>query len=67
MPTGAILKGSAARSQLEKRLSVTDAILHNQDNREHDILDSDDYYQFAGGLAVAIKSLKGGSRAGADG
>ena len=23
-------------------------VLHNQDNREHDILDSDDYYQFEG-------------------
>ena len=23
-------------------------VLHNQDNREHDLLDSDDYYQFQG-------------------
>ncbi len=34
-------------------------MLHNQDNREHDILDSDDYYQFEGGLAVAIRHLSG--------
>ena len=27
-------------------------MLHNQDNREHDLLDSDDYYQFEGGLAA---------------
>src|SRR6185437_254377 len=34
---------------------------HNQDNREHDLLDSDDYYQFEGGLAVAIRHLSGRS------
>jgi len=34
-------------------------VLHNQDNREHDILDSDDYYQFQGGLAATIETLKG--------
>ena len=36
-----------------------DAILHNQDNREHDILDSDDYYQFEGGLAATGESAEG--------
>ncbi|MEZ5842452.1 MAG: cobaltochelatase subunit CobN [Hyphomicrobiaceae bacterium] len=51
--------GLAARPALERRLAAIDAILHNQDNREHDILDSDDYYQFAGGLAVAVRVLKG--------
>ena len=34
-------------------------VLHNQDNREHDLLDSDDYYQFEGGLAVAVRHLSG--------
>ncbi len=34
-------------------------IHHNQDNREHDILDSDDYYQFHGGLAAAVSSISG--------
>ena len=33
--------------------------MHNQDNREHDILDSDDYYQFQGGISSAIKKLSG--------
>ncbi len=51
--------GSANRDALEMRLRASDAIIHNQDNREHDILDSDDYYQFAGGLAVAARVLKG--------
>ncbi|MEX0851940.1 MAG: cobaltochelatase subunit CobN, partial [Bauldia sp.] len=27
--------------------------------REHDILDSDDYYQFMGGLAATVETLKG--------
>jgi cobaltochelatase CobN len=34
-------------------------VLHNQDNREHDLLDSDDYYQFQGGLTAAVRSLQG--------
>ena len=34
-------------------------MVHNQDNREHDLLDSDDYYQFEGGLTVAVRSLSG--------
>ena len=33
--------------------------VHNQDNREHDLLDSDDYYQFEGGLAVTAETLTG--------
>jgi len=34
-------------------------VLHNQDNREHDLLDSDDYYQFEGGLALVVRHLSG--------
>ena len=52
-------EGVAARDALETRLSGSDAVLHNQDNREHDILDSDDYYQFAGGLSAAVAHLSG--------
>tara|TARA_Y100001968_G_scaffold333683_1_gene398351 strand:- start:35210 stop:38944 length:3735 start_codon:yes stop_codon:yes gene_type:complete len=44
---------------LTERLKETEVVLHNQDNREHDILDSDDYYQFQGGLAVTIEHLSG--------
>ena len=51
--------GVADHDGLTRRLSVSDAVLHNQDNREHDILDSDDYYQFAGGLAATVAVLKG--------
>ncbi|MGV0102902.1 Cobaltochelatase subunit CobN [Nostoc sp. DSM 114160] len=43
----------------EQRLSQMQIVLHNQDNREHDLLDSDDYYQFQGGLTAAVRSLQG--------
>jgi hypothetical protein len=33
----------------EQRLRSVEAVVQNQDNREHDLLDSDDYYQFEGG------------------
>ena len=36
-----------------------DTIAHNQDNREHDLLDSDDYYQFQGGISNAVTVLSG--------
>ena len=36
--------------------------MQNQDNREHDILDSDDYYQFEGGAAAAVSTLQGRER-----
>jgi cobaltochelatase CobN len=47
------------RQGLEQRLRGVQVVLHNQDNREHDLLDSDDYYQFQGGLSAAVESLTG--------
>ncbi len=44
---------------LEETLGTIQAIIHNQDNREHDILDSDDYYQFQGGLSAAVEKISG--------
>ncbi len=52
-------EGKGARRLLEARLKATDAVVQNQDNREHDLLDSDDYYQFEGGLAASVETLKG--------
>ncbi len=52
-------EGCAERAMFEARLARVDAVLHNQDNREHDLLDSDDYYQFEGGLAVVVRHLSG--------
>ena len=51
--------GTAERGLLETRLAAADAVVHNQDNREHDLLDSDDYYQFEGGLALVVRHLSG--------
>jgi len=51
--------GTPEAEAFKQRLSQVEIVLHNQDNREHDLLDSDDYYQFQGGLAVAIKALTG--------
>lgn len=51
--------GESAHEVFKKRLSDIQIVMHNQDNREHDILDSDDYYQFQGGMANAIQTVKG--------
>ncbi|MGH7098884.1 MAG: cobaltochelatase subunit CobN [Stellaceae bacterium] len=56
---GAGAEGQPERTMLEARLAAAEAVLHNQDNREHDLLDSDDYYQFEGGLALAVRHLSG--------
>jgi len=51
--------GKFDRDSFEKRLKVVDAVVQNQDNREHDLLDSDDYYQFEGGLTSAVAYISG--------
>jgi cobaltochelatase CobN len=53
------LGGVAAPEAFEQRLKQMQVVLHNQDNREHDLLDSDDYYQFQGGLTAAVRALTG--------
>jgi cobaltochelatase CobN len=54
---GAGAQGAAEHGLFRDRLAEIEAIVQNQDNREHDVLDSDDYYQFEGGLAVAARHL----------
>ena len=56
---GAGAEGAAEHGLFETRLAGVQAVLHNQDNREHDLLDSDDYYQFEGGLTATVKHLSG--------
>jgi cobaltochelatase CobN len=56
---GAGDEGTAARAQFSRRLSQVQAVLQNQDNREHDLLDSNDYYQFQGGMLAAVETLSG--------
>ena len=52
-------EGEGARDDFAERLKGVDLVAQTQDNREHDILDSDDYYQFMGGLAATVQSLRG--------
>jgi cobaltochelatase CobN len=56
---GAGAGGAAEHGLFEARLKRAEAVIQNQDNREHDLLDSDDYYQFEGGMAAAIRVLSG--------
>ncbi|MPS68447.1 MAG: cobaltochelatase subunit CobN [Novosphingobium sp.] len=56
---GGGVEGDAERGLFAARLASVDAVVQNQDNREHDLLDSDDYYQFEGGIAAAVEHLKG--------
>ena len=56
---GAGAEGRAAHGLFETRLAGVEAVIHNQDNREHDLLDSDDYYQFEGGMTAAVRVLSG--------
>lgn len=51
--------GVEAKDAFVARLSQLDAVVQNQDNREHDILDSDDYYQFQGGMTNAVTTFSG--------
>ncbi|MEQ8480453.1 MAG: cobaltochelatase subunit CobN [Hoeflea sp.] len=56
---GAGEEGEAAHKLFEQRLSTVEAVVQNQDNREHDLLDSDDYYQFEGGMTAAVEAARG--------
>ena len=51
--------GKDERDAFKTRLSGVQVALHNQDNREHDIFDSDDYLQFHGGMIATIRALTG--------
>jgi cobaltochelatase CobN len=59
---GRAADGVRARAEMEGQLARVEGIVHNQDNREHDVLDSDDYYQFEGGAAAAVAHLQGQDR-----
>ncbi|TAA62861.1 cobaltochelatase subunit CobN [Shinella sp. JR1-6] len=51
--------GVPMRERLEARMKSLEAVVQNQDSREHDLLDSDEYYQFEGGMAAAAEHLSG--------
>ncbi|MFZ3595597.1 cobaltochelatase subunit CobN [Streptomyces sp. BH104] len=53
------LEGKAARTEMEtayKRIAVA---AKNTDTREHDIADSDDYFQYHGGMVATVRALRG--------
>jgi cobaltochelatase CobN len=55
------LDGVAARPDMEaayKRIAVA---AKNVDTREHDIADSDDYFQYHGGMIATVRALTGSS------
>lgn len=52
-------QGVDARKEFTQRLAGVEVAVHNQDNREHDIFDSDDYLQFHGGMIATIRNLTG--------
>lgn len=52
-------EGVEARHSFKYRLEQLDVVVQNQDNREHDVLDSDDYYQFQGGMTNAATVYSG--------
>ncbi len=51
--------GVAAEEAMRRRFAAIDVAVKNQDNREHDIFDSDDYLQEHGGMVATIRSLTG--------
>ncbi|KRF03347.1 cobaltochelatase subunit CobN [Paenibacillus sp. Soil766] len=51
--------GTPAPTEFKHRLSHVQIATKNQDNREHDIFDSDDYFQEHGGMIATIRSLTG--------
>ncbi|MFF9351967.1 cobaltochelatase subunit CobN [Streptomyces sp. NPDC014734] len=56
---GRELDGRPAREEMEtayKRIAVA---AKNTDTREHDIADSDDYFQYHGGMVATVRALRG--------
>ncbi|WP_089721794.1 cobaltochelatase subunit CobN, partial [Candidatus Entotheonella palauensis] len=51
--------GSDASDEFKTRFAEIVVAVKNQDNREHDIFDSDDYLQYHGGMVAAIRALSG--------
>jgi cobaltochelatase CobN len=53
------LDGSAAPESMRDCFGRIEAAVKNVDSREHDILDSDDYYQYHGGMIATVRALTG--------
>jgi cobaltochelatase CobN len=57
---GRAAMGAPAAEAMQRRFSLIEVAVKNQDNREHDIFDSDDYLQDHGGMIATIRALRGG-------
>ncbi|MBA3509815.1 MAG: cobaltochelatase subunit CobN [Thermoleophilaceae bacterium] len=53
------IRGVPAFDAMARRFAGIEVAVKNQDNREHDIFDSDDYLQDHGGMVATIRSLTG--------
>ena len=53
------LNGAAAQDAMRDAYARIDVAVKNVDSREHDILDSDDYYQYHGGMVATVRALTG--------
>jgi cobaltochelatase CobN len=51
--------GVEAVPEFRRRFAAIAVAVKNQDNREHDLLDSDDYLQYHGGMVATVRSLSG--------
>ena len=51
--------GVEARQEFRRRFSQIVIAAKNQDNREHDVFDSDDYLQYHGGMIATVRALTG--------
>ncbi|HVG97425.1 MAG TPA: cobaltochelatase subunit CobN [Chloroflexota bacterium] len=56
---GAGETGERRREAFRTRLEGIDVALKNQDNRGHDLFDSDDYFQYHGGMVAAVSAVRG--------
>ncbi|GAB3690974.1 cobaltochelatase subunit CobN [Angustibacter aerolatus] len=54
------LDGAEARGDMERTYARMQVAAKNQDTREHDIVDSDDYFQYHGGMVAMVRHLTGG-------
>ncbi|MGK2958819.1 MAG: cobaltochelatase subunit CobN [Acidimicrobiales bacterium] len=51
--------GVPAEDAMRRRFAAIEVAVKNQDNREHDIFDSDDYFQEHGGMVATVRALTG--------
>ncbi|AZK97312.1 MULTISPECIES: cobaltochelatase subunit CobN [Streptomyces] len=53
------LDGRPARDEMETAYRRIAVAAKNTDTREHDIADSDDYFQYHGGMVATVRALRG--------